>query len=457
MANERPYTASDGILHMIYALNNGAKVGTGVRAVKTYSTNLMGSKLPKAIVDREVGNLNNLFGGYPVGSDLAPSILFAVIFFVISLVHLVLFTVNASRGHLFYISAGWCFIALIKAISFALRAVWSTDILQVDVGLAGEVLLILSSVFLISVNLILAQRLFTWRHPVGGDRDLFKNTMYALYILVGLVIVLTVVASVNPYVYFLSTRADDAYKICVMFSSILIILYSLTAISLLGLSYFFKPTRKDENLYTYQPWWIESFHPFYFVKKNAARDAEETFMKRNHNHRHAVRVIAATHHHFNMVEGLTNERGSLSHNKSIIIVTITTIFTFTESILRCIACFQYFPVYRNSRMSQPIVIYLTWGVLEVLVNMLYLIGRVDLRFYKPDILPAKVRSIITAEQSFFHSRNVSRNVSDNEEESEFDEDELAEFDDTDDSPNQPPRYESKKYESSNDNESDFNF
>ena len=33
-------------------------------------------------------------------------------------------------------------------------------------------------------------------------------------------------------------------------------------------------------------------------------------MKRNSNHRHAIRVIAATHHHYKMVKGLSNERGT---------------------------------------------------------------------------------------------------------------------------------------------------
>ena len=33
-------------------------------------------------------------------------------------------------------------------------------------------------------------------------------------------------------------------------------------------------------------------------------------MKRNSNHRHATRVIAATHHHFKMVKGLSTERGT---------------------------------------------------------------------------------------------------------------------------------------------------
>ena len=94
-------------------------------------------------------------------------------------------------------------------------------------------------------------------------------------------------------------------------SAILIILYSLTAVSLIALSYFFQATTKDENLYTYQPWWIECSTVLFCLSPNAAQEAEESFMKRNHNHRHAIRVIASTHHHYNMVEGLTNQRGTL--------------------------------------------------------------------------------------------------------------------------------------------------
>ncbi|EMG47181.1 hypothetical protein G210_2522, partial [Candida maltosa Xu316] len=49
--------------------------------------------------------------------------------------------------------------------------------------------------------------------------------------------------------------------------------------------------------------------------------------------------------------------------------------------------------------------YVCWGVFEVIINVLYIVGRVDLRFYRPDILPAKVRSIITAEQSYYPSED----------------------------------------------------
>ena len=43
------------------------------------------------------------------------------------------------------------------------------------------------------------------------------------------------------------------------------------------------------------------------------------------------------------------------------------------------------------------------GIFESFISIIYIIGRVDLRFYRPDILPAKVRAIITAQQSYYPS------------------------------------------------------
>lgn len=34
--------------------------------------------------------------------------------------------------------------------------------------------------------------------------------------------------------------------------------------------------------------------------------------------------------------------------------------------------------------------YVCWGALEVIINVLYLVGRVDLRFYRPDHLSKRI-------------------------------------------------------------------
>ena len=139
-------------------------------------------------------------------------------------------------------------------------------------------------------------------------------------------------------------------------ASIMVIVYSLTATSLIGLSLWL-PTKKDENRYTYQPWWIESFAPFYFIKKGAAQEAAETFMKRNSNHRHATRVIAATHHHFKVVKGLSNQRGDLKHNVSLVIIIISTVCLLIASILRAIVVFQARTNFKSGPAAEPVSMY----------------------------------------------------------------------------------------------------
>ncbi|EGV60495.1 hypothetical protein CANTEDRAFT_127772 [Yamadazyma tenuis ATCC 10573] len=401
------YTASAYMMELLYALGDGRDPGTGIKPFSRWSKNLMGPKLPEALLNYNVGMQVNLLGGYPISKDIVPSAIFTAVFVIFTLTHLAIFVVNCGRNHYFYLSLYWVGYGILRSLGFGLRILWAHDITLVDMAIADECMLVLGNVALVASNLVLAQRLFSWRHPVGGARRLFRYTMYGMYLVVAGVIAMTVTASAVPYLYYLSSKVFWHYKICVMVSSILIILYSLTAISLLGLSYFFKPTRKDENLYTYQPWWIESFSPFYFVKKGAKLEAEETFMKRNHNHRHAVRVIAATHHHYNMVEGLTNQRGDLTHNTSILIIFISTTFLFLASVVRCIAVFQANAAFRGGRVCEPVLMYIVWGLLEVVINILFLVGRVDLRFYRPDKLPKKVRAIITAEQSVMVSANQS--------------------------------------------------
>ncbi|CUM66159.1 uncharacterized protein PRCAT00003817001 [Priceomyces carsonii] len=392
------YTATHGLMQLLRYQNNYPSPSTGSQVNADQAHALLGG-IPPVMLQYSTNMQINLFGDYPTHKDYAPSAIFAAVFGIIMILHLVIFLVNYSRGHYFWLSLGWSFYGLCRFVGFVMRPIWAKDLSRTRIGISDEVFLILPSIFLVSFNLILAQRLFTWRHPVGGSRRLFWAIMIGLYIFVCGVVAMTIVASAVPYLYFLSGEVFSRYQKTVKCSAILIILYSLTSIALIALSYFFKPTTKDENLYTYQPWWIESFSPFYFVKKNAAQEAEETFMKRNHNHRHAIRVIAATHHHNNMVEGLTNERGDLKHNISLCIISISTLFIFLGAVLRAVVVFQGNVKMNASPVGSPVMMYIFWGLLETIINVMYLVGRVDLRFYRPDRLPQKVRAIITAEQS----------------------------------------------------------
>ncbi|CUM50007.1 unnamed protein product [Debaryomyces tyrocola] len=453
------YSATHGLMMFLQATNNGAAEGTGIRLNVDQAHNLLGKNIPPSLVEYTLGTQINLFGSYPDESDVVPSAIFTAVFAILGILHLVIFSMNFSRGHYFWLSLGWFGYCLTRVVGWALRIAWARNITVTQMGISNEVFLIIPSIILVSINLILAQRLFTWRHPVGGSRKLFWSIMIGLYIVVLGVIAMTIVASAIPYLYYLSERTYKNYQKVVQASSILIILYTLTAVSLIALSYFFKPTTKDENLYTYQPWWIESFHPFYFVRPHAAQEAEESFMKRNHNHRHAIRVIAATHHHYKSVEGLSNERGNLKHNTSLLIICLSTLFLFIGAVLRSIAVFQGRFNRDEGPVCAPVAMYIVWGLLETIINLSYIIGRVDLRFYRPDVLPAAVRAIITAEQTTRPSVMPSPS-----EQATLDGDNLSldqsEFDFSD-SESLPPNYYENKHEKEDavteDNESEFYF
>lgn len=406
------YTATQGVFHLLLTTNNGPYEGTGIKLLVDQANNLLGG-VPDTFTSYAVSRQNNLMGGYPDSKDFAPLILFAVIFGILGVLHTIVFIINCSRGHYFWPSLAWITHGYMRLIAYALRAQWSTDATKVAIGLVSELFLLIPLIVLVSFNLILAQRLFTWRHPVGGARKLFWSVMILMYIFVLLIIGMTIMASYIPYLHFLSRQQFMKYVKVVEASAILIVLYSVTAACLIALSYW-APTKKDEKRYTYQPWWIESFGVFYFVQPGAAQQAEETFMRRNSNHRHATRVIAATHHHYDSVQGLTTKRGDLKHNVSLFIVMVTTLLILISSIARAVVVFQAHQARNASPIGHPVAMYFFWGVFEVIISVMLLVGRVDLRFYRPDVLPARVRAIITAEQTHYPS-----DVEDEEEEEEY--------------------------------------
>lgn len=164
-----PYTPTAGLLRLITALNNNPDIGTGINLMVNYVHSLLGPKIPDSIVHYVVEEQNSLFGGYPKSNMFVPSIIFSILFFIIGLIHLSIFIMNCSRGHYFWISGAWIFYSILKFIGFALFASWLKDITRILVGLTAEILLIIPAIVIDSANLMLAQRLFTWRHPVGGS------------------------------------------------------------------------------------------------------------------------------------------------------------------------------------------------------------------------------------------------------------------------------------------------
>ncbi|ODV83482.1 hypothetical protein CANARDRAFT_29933 [[Candida] arabinofermentans NRRL YB-2248] len=356
--------------------------------------------IPAYLITYVEGLQQSQFGDYPDSKDVAPSAIFLAIFIIFFLIHTTIFGINWKRGHKFPLSLGFAFYCLLRWIGFTLRLVWAKNLLKLHVGIASEVFLILPTVFIASFNLVLAQRIFTWKHPVGGNTKLFWTLMLVLYSVVAAVVLMTIVAGVVPYLYFLSRSHYNMCRNVVKVTSLLITLYSLLAIALVLLAFVYPSSQDDKNALVYQPFWITSFAPTYFAPKGAAQQGRDLFVGRHQSAAlNAKRTIvtggqpssidneAAA---LNEYENLGASKFSLKHNNSIIIIALTSFFVFIGALFRCITMFLDTTYDTQSWITRNVVMYVLWGALETIVNLLYIVGRVDLRFYRPDAIPASI-------------------------------------------------------------------
>lgn len=368
---------------------NGAAEGTGILKLLKKSKEIFGNNIPTVLEQYVLSVQHSTFGDYPHKRDIAPSVIFMVVFFIFFIAHLYIFTKNFARGHKFWLSLLFAFYCLLRVLGWLLRIVWACNIMRVETGLASSVFIIVSSVFLAGLNLVLAQRIFTWRHPKFGSRNLFWAIMIGIYAFVTGVVVMAIVGAVIPYIYFLSEHHYHMCKQVVQAAAIFNVLFSLLAGLLCLCAFIFKPSSAAQRTFTYSPWWIESFDMFYYVPKNSCQMAEDTFKTRDAHAFNAVRVIASTSHQDNAIEkvhSVTSKSGSLDHNHSILIIMLTTSILLLSSIFRCVSTFIDDTVANQSWIFKPVVMYIMFGLLETMVNVLYLTGRVDLRFYRPDKL-----------------------------------------------------------------------
>ncbi|ONH68984.1 hypothetical protein BON22_1671 [Cyberlindnera fabianii] len=377
-----------GLAAMMHELTNGAATGTGIVQLVPKVKKLLGLEtVPSYLVDYATSVQHSLFGSYPTHKDIAPSSIFTAVFVILMFAHTYIFVKNISRGHKFWLSIGFIFHALLRWLGFAFRVRWAQDIQRLKIGIASEVFLIIPMVFLASFNLVLAQRIFTWRHPHIGSKSWFWNAMILVYVIVIGVVVMGVLGAVIPYLYFLSEKRFSMCKKAAQAAAVLCTVYSLGALLLVISAFVLPPSAAARQIWTFQPWWIESFGIFYFPPKNAARDAEETFARREPDSADAVRIIPSTTHYTNTLEktqSVTSKSGKLGHNHSIFIICLTTLFLLVSSAFRCASTFIDDTYANESWIFRPVVMYIMFGLFEAIVSIIYLTSRVDLRFYRPD-------------------------------------------------------------------------
>ncbi|KAH3665992.1 hypothetical protein OGAPHI_004181 [Ogataea philodendri] len=387
------------VISLLKSYTNNAADGTGIVKLVDITKKALhlksNSQIPSTLVDYVKGQQQAQFGSYPDHKDVAPSSVFTAVFFLLMLGHLYIFTRNSTRGHWFPLSLAFAFYCLLRLLGFALRIAWAKDILRLHVGIASEVLLILPTVFLASFNLVLAQRIFTWKHPVGGNCKPFWYIMLAIYSIVAAVVIMTIVAGTVPYLYLLSQSHYDMCRNVVKATSIMICIYSVLAILLVLSAFLIPSSSKDRSSLVFQPFWIKSFSPTYFVDKHAAQEGRRLFVLRHGPAATSSKrtILRGRFFHSDTELGdleefeTSDSNFSSRHNSSISLIALTSICVLIGAMFRCVGLFLNQTYANQSWIFKPVVMYMFWGYLETAVNVLYLYGRVDLRFYRPDRIP----------------------------------------------------------------------
>lgn len=367
--------------------------GTGVIPMVANATEVF-EVLPPIMVKRVLVQLNGLFGDFPENSvDRAPCILFLILFAIIAGGHLVIFIRNVIRGHQFYLSLGLAFYALCRIIGFGLRLGWANNVLNIKMGIASVVFNQIPVLLLNVMTMFMAHRVFTWRHPQLGSSVWFRTFNWILYCLVMGVIVMAILGTGLPFIYYMTESEFKQCQRAAQAAGVLECLYAFSGNFVLLLAWALKPGVFDDHLRsvksrhpeyypaTLQPYWIDHFRPFYYIKPEERKTA----------HYPVLAVIASREKPAN---GLSRPQNPHRNDHPSIIISIA-IIVFTSCILTFNACFRVASVFivkprggfgapYGSFTYHPVTFYVLYGALEFLVNIGLMLLRVDLRFYVAD-------------------------------------------------------------------------
>lgn len=382
----------------------GKVPGTGLLQVTKILHSLSSggsSSSMKALLATAVGDLPGLFGDYPFHRDIAPSAIFVALFSIFAIAHLYIFFRNMKCGQSFWPSFGLAWYCIFRVIGFGLRINWAKDVMRVKVGIAATVFCVVPVVYVSIMNMLFGHRIFTWRHPETGNAVWFAVIMNVTYVVVLGVIVMGILGQAIPYIYFLDQHHLNMCRRVARAAAILQTLYSFAGICLIVNAYTFKPGRIDGRFgkfykhgekvdlpATISPTWIESTNPMYFPEKGSQHVIIKDTPEAN-----AIRVISnrrppaggLSNHH-----GHHHERAPKMTTNVILILSVSVLLSISAA-FRTASTFKTNP--RGGVNGNPLghwlyhnwLMYLLFGVFEVIVNVLYLAMRADLRFYIPDM------------------------------------------------------------------------
>lgn len=139
-------------------------------------------------------------GGRPtIGVDVPISAVFLFLFVLGAAGHMTIFQLNRRHGHKFIMSIltfGFC---MARVVTMILRIVWACYPRDIELGIAAAIFVSAGVLLLFIINLIFAQRVLRAAHPHFGWHKAISRILMVMYILIGFVLAMVITATVQSF------------------------------------------------------------------------------------------------------------------------------------------------------------------------------------------------------------------------------------------------------------------
>lgn len=134
-----------------------------------------------------------------ISVDVPICAVFLILFILGAASHMTIFQVNRARGHKFIISGMMFGFCMARIVTMVMRIVWATRPTNIRIAIAANVFIYAGVVLLFVVNVIFAQRILRACHPNTGWHPLFHHCFTALYVLIVLTLIMLITSVIQSF------------------------------------------------------------------------------------------------------------------------------------------------------------------------------------------------------------------------------------------------------------------
>ncbi|KAK4696218.1 hypothetical protein P7C71_g1662, partial [Lecanoromycetidae sp. Uapishka_2] len=162
--------------------------------------NRQGSAMSEMHLSPPYPPTNAALGGVPsIIPDVPLCVIFLVFYVAGAISHMTILQINSRRGHKFLISGMLFGFCMSRIATMVMRIVWATRPKNIPVAIAANVFVQAGIVLLFVINLLFAQRIVRACHPHFGWAPALHYTFIGLYVLIVVSLIMLITSVVQSF------------------------------------------------------------------------------------------------------------------------------------------------------------------------------------------------------------------------------------------------------------------